>query len=460
MSTPPSSQPDRGISSIAHLFLSQQRAESGGDTPRRRPPGFAEPFTAAEPPCSTDQDAPEELSNPFLEALHRHTADYLPGEILLADHLPVDPDRIKRFIRHHYQGQDKIALVTIDQYEVRLQQQDEPSRIIAETEDTGALITALNELTETYDVLVLNLDLSFRVQARDLIRRCLEVNILCTCESPDIITTYQTIKWLVDDMGWPGTINLFIDNNLTYDPHCYPQGDSQEHESAGVKAVHEVFDKLSGATRKFLDRELELIGFHISKPETINEEKKETPHDEEPCFENHLNMSQTKRKGHTREQLHIPKVHCPVEVLTPPCKDEQLSDALHMALSAWLNFLPGVISLPITPPADIDPAVKILLDGRGELYVMLPSLNADETILSRALRARKWLTDNLNLITSPFTQLQLDRTTPPALILVTGGPATQNLKISCSQLPDITSHVMQLHIMQSHDKWSLLILPA
>ena len=171
-------------------------------------------------------------------------------------------------------------------------------------------------------------------------------------------------------------------------------------------------------------------------------------------------MSQTKRKGHTREQLHIPKVHCPVEVRTPPCNDEQLSDVLQLALPAWLDFLPGVINLPVTPPADIDPAVRILLDGRGALYIMLAGLNNDETMLSRALKARKWLLDNLNLIITPFSQLQPDRTKLPGLILVATPQATEHLKINCSQFPHTTCHIMQLHLMQNRDQWSLLILPA
>jgi hypothetical protein len=146
----------------------------------------------------------------------------------------------------------------------------------------------------------------------------------------------------------------------------------------------------------------------------------------------------------------------PVVVGQLPRSDQELADALQLALPGWLTRLPTVMSLPVNFPADIDPAVRIFVDANGRLHLFLASLDGGE-ILPRVLKARRWLTDNLALIISHCRQIKIDRSLPIGIVLVTGG-SIDTLRQSCGQISDFPVQVLQLHLLQNDMGSSLLVI--
>ncbi|MCK4628921.1 MAG: hypothetical protein KAT56_07945 [Sedimentisphaerales bacterium] len=520
MSTPPSTRRDRGIGSIAHFFLTKNNSPAT-DIPHRNPPSSSTtPLTPAPAPVSTPAlvTTPEnnerssvsaEIPSPSVPEITCQCAmaepasaspEVLLGETLLADHLSDCRKRIKAYVRYLTSQEERVALVNINDCEAQLLECDteeksdgSPYTVIAETEDiTGLLIPALNELVENHDILLANLDKSFRERAGELIKNCTWVTVLCTCSDAEIVETYKTIKWLVQKIGWEDKIYLFV---------CDVPGESDIEMEKNALTV---FDKIAETTRRFMQAEVELTGYEESPdsrrpldietepsseeikhlpvsddimPENIQETNnarkvsnlKKARNDQEASDTQATNNDQASTAAHSyrdsaNEYIRIeknnkPAVHTPISVENLPRDDLQLCNALQLAISDWLKVVPGPMLVPLPLPEDLDPAGRIVIDMNGRLYILLAGLSADNNIPERALAGRNWLTDNISLVWDYCRQLQIDRTLQPGLILVAGGPI-DSLKTVCSQISNFPCHILQLHFLYNGEKWSLLPMPV
>ncbi|MCK5269484.1 MAG: hypothetical protein KAJ46_01815 [Sedimentisphaerales bacterium] len=478
MSTLPSTRRDRGIGSIAHFFLTENKSQAT-DIPHRNPPS---------PSTDILTPAPEIGGQCNTAGFAVASPEVLLGETLLADHLPDHQKRIQAYVRYLADQEERVALVNIDNCEAQLfeggpeEKNDGPSHtVIAETEDiTGLLIPALNELVENHDILLANLNESFRERAGELIKNCTWVTVLCTCSDDDIVETYKTIKWLVQEIGWEDKIFLFV---------CDVPGESDiEMEKNALK----VFGKIAETTRRFMRAEVELTGYEENptsqqpldiETEPVSEKIENLSGSEHDIPENAQATNNTQEASSSQETAgdHVstaacsgrdsssdyvrveknnkPAVHTPISVESLPQDDFQLCNALQLAISDWLKVVPGPMLIPLPLPEDIDPAGRILIDMNGRLYILLAGLSADNNITERALAARKWLTDNISLVCGYCRQLQIDRTLPPGLILVAGG-SVDSLKTACSQISNFPCHILQLHFLYNSGKWSLLPMPV
>jgi len=502
MSTLPSTRRDRGIGSIAHFFLTKNDSQAT-DVPHRNPPS---PSTTLLTPAPEPVTAPEdneqncvsaEVPSPPIPEINCQCAPMAPavvspevllGETLLADHLPDYQKRIQAYVRYLADQEERVALVNIDNCEAQLLEGGSeeknnglPHTVIAETEDiTGLLIPALNELVENHDILLANLNESFRERAGELIKNCTWVTVLCTCSDAEIVETYKTIKWLVQEIGWEDKIFLFV---------CDVPGESDiEMEKNALK----VFGKIAETTRRFMRAEVELTGYE-EKPtsqqpldietEPVSEKIENLSGSEYDIPENAQATNNTQEASSSQETAgdHVstaacsgrdssgdyvrveknnkPAVHTPIFVESVPQDDFQLCNALQLAISDWLKVVPGPMLIPLPLPEDIDPAGRILIDMNGRLYILLTGLSSDNNITERALAGRKWLTDNISFICGYCRQLRIDRTLPPGLILVAGG-SVDSLKTACSQISNFPCHILQLHFLYNSGKWSLLPMPV
>ncbi|MFC1782330.1 hypothetical protein ACFL02_01940 [Planctomycetota bacterium] len=78
-------------------------------------------------------------------------------------------------------------------------------------------------------------------------------------------------------------------------------------------------------------------------------------------------------------------------------------------------------------------------------------------VWERALRGRKWVVDNLELIISHCRQLRIDRSLPVGVILVAGG-SIEGLRQSGSQINEFPCVVLQLHLLQNEGgSWLLVV---
>jgi len=498
MSTPPSTRQDRGIGSIAHFFLTKNNSPTS-DIPRRNPPSPSTTPLTSVPTPANDERGSVSAAAPLLpipeitcqcDPTESAVAspEVLLGETLLADHLSDCRKRIKAYVRYLTGQEERVALVNINDCEAQLLEGNPAEKndglthtVIAETEDiTGLLIPALNELVENHDILLANLDESFRGRAGELIKNCTWVTVLCTCSDAEIVETYKTIKWLVQEIGWEDKIYLFV---------CDVPGKSDiEMEKNALK----VFDKIADTTRRFMRAEVELTGYEERdasqrplgiKPEPGSKEIKDLPDTEDHIVENtqatsnvyetsnnqatnstHASTAACLHKDSSSDYIRIeknnkPAVHTPIPVENLPRDDFQLCNALQLAISDWLKVVPGPMLVPLPLPEDLDPAGRILIDMNGRLYILLACLSADNNIPERALAGRKWLTDNISLVWGYCRQLQIDRTLQPGLVLVAGGPI-DSLKTVCSQISNFPCHILQLHFLYNGEKWSLLPMPV
>lgn len=458
-------RPRRGIGSISHFFLSQPDSDSG-DRPHRVPPNPAKQSDYVEEPlCAVEDKSPNGIP------------DILLGEAVFADHLADHRRRLNSYVRHLNGQEENVAVIELDCCEAKLlgeyneQNGSFNQTIIAETENSGrTLIPELNKLAEDNDILLISFDHSFGDSAKELIRKCTWVTVLCTCESSDVVETYKTIKWLVREVGWDDKISLYI---------CDEAGSSEQ------KSAKEIFDKLSDAAQKFLKADLQLTNCHSVSETVVNNdlaadlsdvtqsreadifncpEYSQGPKEKDSLqgaakigFSEWPQPESANRKAENQAigGTNRPLVFSPVNLERLPENDCQLSDALQCALPGWLIAVPGAMVVPVSLPADIDTAARILVDANGRLYVLLASLCPGENVLPRALAARKWLNENLQLVLGQFRQLQIDRTSAVGLILVSGG-VIDLLKASCCQISEFPCHLMELILLQDGQKWSLL----
>ncbi|MBN2375295.1 MAG: hypothetical protein JXD22_02755 [Sedimentisphaerales bacterium] len=140
-----------------------------------------------------------------------------------------------------------------------------------------------------------------------------------------------------------------------------------------------------------------------------------------------------------------------------PQDDKRLCDELVLGLPRWLTVVPTALAVPLCLPAEFDRSLRILLDGGGRLQVLAVKMSGEGEVLGRALRLRKWLRDNMEMVVAHCRQIKIDRALEVGVILVVGG-AAENMRQSCSQLSDFPCQVLQVHLLQSELGNSVLVV--
>lgn len=451
-----------GIDSIAHLFLSQSNRNA--DTmPRRQPPSS----TVEE---VTDKPVENSTSNEH----------FVAGEVVLACHLDNARDKARIYADYLRHCDDKIALVNIDDTEavfVPLQSEtqnsdiktDKPNNpweldsseaiVIAQSDDLARnLIPALTEAAYDYDNVLINIDWSFYSRVGELLKYCPRLTLLTTCQDADIISTYKTIK-IVSQNLTPQTLDklelsLFI---------C---------QAPDSDAADEVYYKLSDTIRNFLDKVIMPAGCSLEQnkpqpatsrePVDIPEAPMQSPSEPSEMFPQQVDIpeiAQAPSKPTEPIACNKSQMLCPIKVENFPQNDAQLSDYLQLALPRWLTTLPTAMAVPLTLPGAIDPAVRILIDATGRLHVMLSSLTANDSIVTRVLAARNWLCENSELIEGNCRQLRIDRNAQVGIVIITGSEIT-SLPQAIGQLPDLPCQILRLYFLQDKQDRSLVLIPA
>ncbi len=252
----------RGIESIAHLFLSQLNDQTQGDKPAANRPVRQAPQAQDVSELKAIQSEPEIISASNLYGNSEFTPEdnsdldnSLAGEIVLAYHLRDPYTKVRDYARYQAQHDQRIMLVSIDQYELSLQEifNDDTiaePEIIAETEGPASeLIPLINERGENYDIIILNIDPSFAGRINEIISRADCVTIISDTTSDGIVRAYQTLKSVINNIEDDQDIQLFI---------C----DAETTEQAD-----RAFYKFSETARKFINRVIVPAGTVLAYPE-------------------------------------------------------------------------------------------------------------------------------------------------------------------------------------------------
>ena len=151
-----------------------------------------------------------------------------------------------------------------------------------------------------------------------------------------------------------------------------------------------------------------------------------------------------------------PLPQAPLPVARLPKTDLELMESLVLALPGWLTCLPSGMAAPINMPKELG-SVRVLIDGNGRLSILGASLTGQSGIWEQGMRARKWLTDNLELMIGHCRQLRIDRSMEVGMVMVVGSGA-EGLRQSCGQISDFPCHVLQLHLLQNDGgNWLLVV---
>jgi len=362
------------------------------------------------------------------------------------------------------------------------------------------LTSTLSDLARRCDILLVNIAQGKLPQVRELIELCRHTVVITTCSPADMVETYKTIKYL-SPLAWKDMdISLFVcgadDENAARKIHQKLNSTAWEFLGIDLKWAGwehlptNVKERILGSfegDQELLDELAEFLagkGSHLGPAqEQICESLKEQTDDScagqqnisrEAERENILSFAAqtppTPAAGPVKNQSACPAATVPpLETpagrpipLTPigvaqlPRTDHELAQVLQLALPGWLTQLPTVMALPVHLPTDINPAVKILIDANGRLHVFFASLTGGGEILPHALRARKWLSDNLSLIIASCRQIKIDPSLPIGIILVTGG-ALDTLRPSSTQMGEFPTLVLQLLLLQNNSGSSLLV---
>jgi len=561
---------ERGISGIAHHFLSQcdpakpPVRQAPDSTPQTTPhpttpqatPHCQEP---ASPPLNDNTNQPDDHDSPMgpppfpphwrqqqqrTDASRPKTPSPLAGVALLADHLQHNRQRTLQFAQQWADKNGPVLMLDLAcpnpeliQVLPAVNQPDEPDHLDGPVdqfwqqlfgEDTtspqpklanAALTQLLQQHANLDQILLINLPTEQRDQARTILQQCRHAVVLASHQSAELVEAYKTLKWvsplawddldvsvfvcggdneshartiqkkLADtaweflgvDVRWGGwaaqdepvrhttlaqvtpaealwsELKALLQNTTQYTP--------PNHDDSAVRRPQETSTQASGLERESSD---DLLPTASSAADPFSDEPPQqtkthqptptTQHTTQPTAPQTLDKTPSPDPTQTPPPpLTTPKTPTTIPVPHPPQANRHLSDALQLALPAWLTSLPQTIALPVTLPAELDPAARILVDTTGRAHVMLASITPDQGLLTRALAVRAHLLNHLTQIAQQTTQLQIDTNAPVGLILISPAPADP-LRQLCQQLADLPCQIFQLHLTHTDDACSLLLL--
>jgi len=366
-----------------------------------------------------------------------------------------------------------------------------------------SLRPALTELAERCDILLICAETELRQQAVDLLEHCRHAVVATTPEPNDMLAAYKAIKRL-SPATWEDTdISVFVCGaeeeasarriydkvaktawdflavDLRWGGWDQPVNNVAERHLAAVETREEIMEELVEALSPHIEVRDQGSGLRAQEKEetcsqfTVHSSQEEEKEAEE--FEEHASKSEERAEEEAEEHVEetdmpklrvgmppdeagtAPEVLSPVVVAKLPRKDEDLADALQLALPGWLKPIVTPMILPVPRPSDLESSVRFLVDGNGRLFVLGVSLAASEEAFTKALQGRKWLEDNLSMILSACPQVRINRSLEAGVILVAGGNV-RFLQENVSQITEFPIMVKQLHLLQNEAGSSLLVL--
>ncbi|HQY88529.1 MAG TPA: hypothetical protein PK402_07710 [Tepidisphaeraceae bacterium] len=238
----PPQKPNRPLSEISHLFLSNLRDNGNAQRPVRIPPNAKTPPTE-KPRDSVDLSADEmaQVIGKPTESNESH-ADFEPKRkrvsAVIATHLNGHAiERVTDYALHLSSRGERIGLIIVDTGELRLQLVDCAGQAASASEPLGLeprrMSEALLELNHDVDRWLIMASDPRRSEARGLLHGVDDWTLLITCDHDGIVAGYRTLKGLADGPKHPLSIALL--------------------GAESASAAEKVFGKLAGVCRQFLD---------------------------------------------------------------------------------------------------------------------------------------------------------------------------------------------------------------
>ena len=147
----------------------------------------------------------------------------------------------------------------------------------------------------------------------------------------------------------------------------------------------------------------------------------------------------------------------PIAVTELPGNDLALSRTLQLTVNEWLSGWPNAMALPTAWPAGIEQSVAAVVDGQGRVHVVAASLSEGAGLWQRSLAARKWLCGNPNVLARCWPQVRINGSLPVGVVLVTAGDA-RALRGYGEQISEFPITVMELHLLQNETGCALLVI--
>jgi len=456
-----SSHSSRGIESIAHLFLSQSCHPDNKQAKQNLRPIFKST------PYHTDtKDSP----NGHIDSGSQKNIN--PGQIVLANHLDNPVAALQSYGKTIAERDEQIAMVSVDHFEAKWiapvwgnsnEQYEYPDNIICETEDiSNGLIPALQELTNGSsafghcDDLLIYVDESFGNRNGDLMKHFDYITVITTCKTQDIIESYKAVKSLDPVLRSRCEISVFI------------------YEAPDTDTADDVYYKVADTARKFLSKVIIPAGCSLrqtaKKPHddiaslarclddiNVSEELEPAKKDILTATEDDNLETTLESQPDTTLEPGLPRTLYAVPIDNYPDSDEQLIDILHIHLLKWLSKMADVImlSLPEMPFS----AARILVDGKGQMHILLAELSGQENPAKQIASIHDWVVKNLLLITGRYRQLRIDSAMVIGVILVSGEPI-ETLGPQLKTITDIPCQVYQLYFLENEKGKSLLAVPV
>lgn len=238
----PPQKPNRPLSEISHLFLSNLRENGNAQRPVRIPPN------AKNPPNSSNEnprDSVDLSADEIAGVVGRHESHEIHHELkrkrvtaVVATHLNGHAiERVTDYSLHLAARGERIGLIFVDTAEMRIQLVDGNGSSESAGEPQGLeprrMSEALLEMNHDVDRWLIVASDPRRSEARGLLHCVDDWTLLVTCDHDGIVAGYRTLKGLADGPKHPLSIALL--------------------DASSQSAAEKVFGKLAGVCRQFLD---------------------------------------------------------------------------------------------------------------------------------------------------------------------------------------------------------------
>jgi hypothetical protein len=198
-------KPNRPLSEISHLFLSniRKRQTAGASMPRRTPPPPLRP-------SRSDELSEEEMALVGAPAAPSDGIQLPPVSAVIAGHLNGKAtEQTRRLARHLAAAGQRVGLMELDGSELRLLRYQRTDNLSLDYEaepvtctDSRSAVDALVELSCELDCWLLRVVNPRVPEARTLLRQADRWLVLSTCDHDGLVGAYRSLKGLAD-LGRP-----------------------------------------------------------------------------------------------------------------------------------------------------------------------------------------------------------------------------------------------------------------
>ncbi len=474
----PKNREGRGISSIAHHFLSNIHPQR--ETSERKKP-------------NPHQDSNQSDQNTQHQLHESQNSEHAFSKIaILCDHLECPENQITRFVKQTVFHDGSAGLVQTKNHHTKLKYYSIPNETNDHTiindntpidgawqelfgqnqsGDYSEFYRCLSSISKTIETIFLEIPRKGPADYSDIIGYCDQTLILCQNNDKQIVQAYKQIKWL-------------IENNITEHISVFVVGNHQEEDAI------EIYEKLSSTTMKFLSKQIEWFGcddnslaiedikeqqlFECEGPLTdiishwptqaqpapIIEQVDPTPADqpspglftEEILEEDSVDIDLPQAMQEVPSKS-LPRIHTPMAVDSLPTNDNQLSQQLIQTLDQWMPSTH--LDIPIS--CDLDPTIKVLLDSNNCLQILACSLTESDSLITKAIATKSWIKKHDKLLLGYFNNINLNIQHEPSYIFVTGCESSR-IPAFIDEFSLNSSHIYKLLLLQSKGNSSLLLL--